>query len=94
MSAPQNQNNATAQGTPESMPNNNASAFTPATDPVSQTDPDSTCEVCHNPVNPTQYGPNTPSKLGTSSGVWSEIKRLKATLNNADGDATDNALCG
>mmetsp|Transcript_11131 Transcript_11131/g.25678 ORF Transcript_11131/g.25678 Transcript_11131/m.25678 type:complete len:312 (-) Transcript_11131:316-1251(-) len=88
MSAPQNQNNATAQGTPESMPNNNASAFTPATDPVSQTDPDSTCEACHNPVNPTQYGPNTPSKRGTSSGVWSEVKRLKGTLNNADGDAT------
>ena len=65
-----------------------ASAFTPATDPISQTDPNNTCEVCHDPVNPTQCGPNTPSKRGTSSGVWSEVKRLKGTLNNTEGDAT------
>jgi len=39
-------------------------------------------------VNANEYGNNTPTKRSSTSGVWTEVKRLRGTLNNAAGDGT------
>ena len=49
-------------------------------------------EDAHAQVTSDQYGNNTPTKRSSSSGVWAEVKRLKGTLNNADGDGTHICL--
>ena len=49
-------------------------------------------EDVHAPIPADQYGLNTPTKRSSSSGVWNVVKRLRGSLNNADGDGTHVCL--
>ena len=46
----------------------------------------------HAQISADQYGQNTPTKRASHSGIWVDIKRLRGSLNNAEGDGTHICL--
>ena len=60
--------------------------------PPAQAPPQDATTTDHDPIDPKQYGNNTPTKRNVTSGVWEEVKRLKGDLQNTKGDATHICL--